>query len=91
MGVSEWAGYGYGCPVVCSSARVIDRELPSLTHSLTHSPLRSLPFPPSAAAATELIPDALKDLSPSLTGHIVTVSVACMVGLQVRARIHYPT
>lgn len=30
----------------------------------------------------ELIPDALQDLSPSVTGHIVTLSVASMVGLQ---------
>jgi hypothetical protein len=30
----------------------------------------------------ELIPDALESLSASATGHIVTISVATMVGLQ---------
>jgi ZIP family zinc transporter len=50
---------------------------------------RLLPIGTGAAAGAmifmvfaELIPDALDDLSPSATGHIVTVSVALMVGLQ---------
>ena len=35
-----------------------------------------------AQVFAELIPDALESLSASATGHIVTVSVATMVGLQ---------
>ena len=36
----------------------------------------------SSQVFAELIPDALESLSASATGHIVTISVATMVGLQ---------
>lgn len=41
-----------------------------------------LPHVSGAQVFAELIPDALESLSASATGHIVTVSVATMVGLQ---------